>query len=161
MESEETQKLAKETAKEVIKVAEVKAVELLEKDAQTRVTYEDWYNQQLQNKDRFDHLHKQLQSIQDNQPKIMEELLQKYVNGKIDTVKVEQREMAANLKEYIKDDMEHKRWRDEEEKKWKDRFEPYIEGLVNVSKGSKIIVYIIVTIASFFGALLAIKSFFK
>lgn len=68
--------------------------------------------------------------------------IEKHVNGKIKAI-------DAKLDAYIKDDNE-----------WKDRYSPYLEGIVGVSVGGKIMVKFILGIATVGAAILAIKKWF-
>lgn len=65
------------------------------------------------------------------------------VNGKIRT-------LTEEFREYVKEDQE-----------WRKKYEPYLEGLANLSGGAKIVVWIVMGIGAVAGAILSIKSFFK
>lgn len=80
----------------------------------------------------------QLQQIRDT----IAESIETTVNGKI-------RVLTGEFRQYVKDDTE--RW---------DRYKPYLEGLANLSGGSKIIIWIVVAIGSVAAAILAVKGFF-
>lgn len=114
-----------------------------EKTKESAVTYQDWYGAQLQTKERFENLHKQIQAIQDKQPEILEALLQKYVNGKIDKI-------GLKLDTYIKEDNE-----------WKYRANPTVDLGNNVRGFGKVMVYLLGIGAGIFGVLKAIAELKK
>lgn len=80
----------------------------------------------------------QLQQIRDT----IAESIETAVNGKI-------RVLTGEFRQYVKDDTE--RWA---------RYTPYLEGLANISGGTKILIYIIMAIGAVAGAILSVKSFF-
>jgi hypothetical protein len=69
--------------------------------------------------------------------------VKKHINGTITSIQTQ-------LEDYIESD-----------NNWKKQYEPYIEGLANVSSGGKIIVAICLGISAITGTLIAIKAFFK
>lgn len=81
----------------------------------------------------------QLQQIRDT----IAESIETTVNGKI-------RVLTQEFRDYVKEDTE-----------WKDRAQPYIDGLANITGGTKILVWVVMGIGAVAGAILSIKSFFK
>ena len=73
----------------------------------------------------------------------IEESINKNVNGKMDR-------MHTKIDNYIITD-----------NAWKDKYSPYLEGIVGVSVGGKIMLKILFGFASIGGAILAIKAWFK
>lgn len=67
----------------------------------------------------------------------------KYTKGKLD-------KMNDKIDVYIKSDNE-----------WKEKYSPYLEGIVGVSIGGKILVKLVLGIAAVGGAILAIYKWFK
>lgn len=64
------------------------------------------------------------------------------VNGKINV-------LTRKFDEYVEGDLA-----------WKKKYEPYLEGLANLSGGAKIIIWIVMAVGAIFGTLLSIKSYF-
>lgn len=73
----------------------------------------------------------------------IEESINKNVNGKLD-------KMHIKIDNYIATDNE-----------WKVKYSPYLEGIVGVSVGGKIMLKVLLGFASIGGAVLAIKAWFK
>lgn len=67
----------------------------------------------------------------------------KYTNGKLD-------KMNEKIDEYIRSDNE-----------WKVKYSPYLEGIVGVSVGGKIVMRFIIGVAAVGAAILAIYRWFK
>ena len=78
------------------------------------------------------------------------ESIEKHVNGRIREVMVNQEILSNKLDNYIINDNE-----------WKKNADPYLQGLVSLSIGSKILVWIAIAVSSVGGAYLMIKSLFK
>lgn len=68
--------------------------------------------------------------------------VKKHVNGDITLIK-------HQLEEYVESD-----------NKWKRKYEPYLEGLANISGSAKIVVWLAISLSSIAGAWLAIKNIF-
>ncbi len=74
---------------------------------------------------------------------LMVSTIEKVVNGKIDSLRIEFHD-----------------YRDED-KAWKKENEPYLRGLANLSGSAKIIVWVAIGVSSLIGAWIAIRSLIK
>lgn len=96
-------------------------------------------------------------SILDKMDERISQSVEKTVNGKIKNISIKLDEQNVVMETHFSKVDTHI----ESDTQWKSMYTPYIKGLASLSDGSKILVYIIITIGAVGTALLAIKNWFK
>ena len=102
------------------------------------VTYEHWYNAQLQMKERIDDIKNQINDVQSEQSTHIKSAIKENVNGKID-------KMTTMLEAYMK-----------ESKEWRDSVSPSIEVMKSMqafSKGTQFFLKLVIMIGGAVGVL--------